>query len=129
VKRVRVKGKLRKVTVVRTRVTFLSTATENGKAPTSTSVTTTAGGKRVGGASGSFILAAGKKATVVATATVDGQTSVPSGTPTSSADLFYADLGSNGCVPSAIFGGLPCSDATTGVTVVKASTTVTSFKE
>jgi hypothetical protein len=129
VKKARVKGKLRKVTTVRTRVTFLSTATDNGKAPASVSVTTTAGGKRVGGATGSFVLTAGKKATVVATASVDGQTSVPSGTPTSATDLFYADLGSNGCVPSAIFGGLPCSDATTGGTVVKATTTVTAFKK
>ena len=129
IKKVRVKGKVRKVTVVRTRVTFLTTVTENGAAPTSVTTTTTANGKKVGGSSGSFVLAAGAKATVVATSTVDKQASIPSGQAAAATDLFYTDLGGNGCVPSAIFQGLPCLGATVGSTTVKSTVAVTGFKK
>ena len=128
-KRIRGNGKRRNVATVRTRVTFLSTATENGKSPASVSVTTTLDGKRVGGSTGSFILAAGKKATLVATASIDRRATVPTGLAANPNDLFYADLGSGACVPSAILGGLPCGDATVAATTVTATAVVTGFRK
>jgi hypothetical protein len=93
-------------------------------------VTTTAAGKKVGSASGSFFLASGKSAVVKATAVVDSDTgNVPTGQPANAAaDLFYHDLGATACVPSAIFGGLPCADATLGGATLTASSTVRGFK-
>ena len=65
-----------------------------------------------------------------ATAVVDSDTgSVPTGQPANAAaDLFYHDLGAGGCVPTAIFGGLPCADATLGGETIKASSTVKGFR-
>ena len=128
VKHVRVKGKPRTVTTVRTRVIFLSTATENGKLPATVTVTTTVGGKRVGGSTGSFMLNAGSKANVTAVATLDKQSSVPSGPTVATNDLFYADLGTSLCVPSPMFGGIPCVGATAAAKTITARTTVTAFK-
>src|SRR6476661_3585549 len=99
--RKRVKGKIRKVKQVSTLARFTSTAA----------------GKRVGGASGSFRLAAGKSATVKSTAVVDSDTgSVATGQPANAAaDLFFHDLGAGGCVATpAVSSGLPCADATVG---------------
>jgi hypothetical protein len=103
--------------------------TEGTGSASSATITTTAAGKKVGGASGSFVLAKGKSATVVATAVVDSDSgSVPTGqTANAAADLFFHDLGSGGCVPSAIFGGLPCVNATVGGQRLFARTTVKGF--
>jgi hypothetical protein len=117
------KGKRVKVKVVKTRVTFSSTVTENGNPPSSVSITTTAAGKKVGGASGSFLLTRAS-VTVTATALVDHTVSVPSGQTAAATDLFYADLGATGCTPTAAFGGLPCIDATVGGATIKASKVV-----
>jgi hypothetical protein len=117
------KGKRVKVKVAKTRVTFSSTVTENGNPPSSVKITTTAGGKKVGGASGSFILTTAS-ATVTATAVVDSSTSVPTGQTAAATDLFFADLGATGCTPTAAFGGLPCVDATVGGATIKASKVV-----
>lgn len=123
-------GKSRKVKVVSTTVRFSSTVTENGAAPASAVITTTAGGKQVGGASGSFTLASGKSATVKATAVVDSDSgSVPTGqAANAAADLFFHDLGAAGCVKTAIFGGLPCLDATVGGETISATSTVKGYK-
>ena len=128
--RKRVKGKIRKVKKVSTLVRFNASVTENGAAPPAAAITTTAAGKKVGAATGSFVLASGKSATVTATAVVDSDTgSVPTGQPANAAaDLFYHDLGAGGCVPTAIFGGLPCADATLGGETIKASSTVKGFR-
>jgi hypothetical protein len=128
VKHVRVKGKRRLATTVRTRVTFLSTATENGKVPATVTVTTTAGGKRVGASTGSFTLDAGTKVNVTAVAVLDKQTSVPSGPAPATNDLFYANLAPSLCVPSPMFGGIPCVGATAAAKTITATTTVTAFK-
>lgn len=77
-------------------------------------ITTTANGRRVGKATATFTLARKKSAKIVVTARVDSVASVPTGTPVSPADLFYRDLGGSACVPTAIFQGLPCIDATSG---------------
>ena len=116
--------------VVSTLVKFSSTATANGQAPASVVVTTTVGGKAAGGASGSFKLASGKSATVVATAVVDSDTgNVPTGQPANAAaDLFYHDLGANACVPSLIFGGLPCTSVSLGGETLKGTATVKGYK-
>jgi hypothetical protein len=126
----RVNGKKRVIKTVRTLVKFKATVTENGAAPGSAVITTTAAGKKVGGASGSFYLARGKSATVASTAVVDSDTgNVPTGQPANAAaDLFYHDLGAAACVKSAIFGGLPCTGATVGGVTVKASTLVKGYK-
>jgi hypothetical protein len=124
----KVKGK--RVKVIRTRVTFSSVVTENGAAPSSVTITTTAAGKRVGGAKGSFILARGKNATVVATAVVDSDSgAVPTGqTVNPAADLFYHDLGATACVKTVIFQGLPCVDATVGGEIIRATAVVRGYK-
>ena len=126
----RIKGKRHVIKTVRTLVKFSSTVTENGSAAGSAVITTTAAGKKVGGASGSFYLASGKSATVKSTAVVDSDTgNVPTGQPANAAaDLFYHDLGSTACVKSAIFGGLPCSDATLGGVTIAATAVVKGYK-
>ena len=126
----KVNGKIRKVKVVSTIVRFSSTVSENGGAAASAVVTTTAGGKRVGGASGSFVLKSGKSAVVKATAVVDSDSgSVPTGqTANAAADLFFHDLAQSGCVPTAIFGGLPCIDATVGGETISATSTVKGYR-
>lgn len=126
----KVHGKSHKVKVVSTTVRFSSTVTENGAAAASAVITTTAAGKRVGGASGAFTLASGKSATVKATAVVDSDSgSVPTGqAANAAADLFFHDLGTTGCVKTAIFGGLPCLDATVGGEIISATATVKGYK-
>jgi hypothetical protein len=126
----RIKGKIVKVKVVSTLVRFSSTVTANGAAPANAVITTTAGGKKVGGASGSFVLASGKSAVVKSTAVVNSDSgSVPTGqTANPTADLFFHDLGQSGCVPTAIFGGLPCLDATVGGEIVSATSTVKGYR-
>jgi hypothetical protein len=125
----RIKGKKQRVKIVRTLVRFSSHVTENGAPASSAAITTRAGGKKVGGASGSFVLARGKSATVTATAVVDSDAeSIPTGQPPAPGDLFYHDLGASGCVASAIFQGLPCRDATVGGESVRSVTHVTSYR-
>ncbi len=125
----RIKGKRQRVTVVRTRVRFASRVTENGNAASSAAITTRAAGTKVGGASGSFVLARGKSATVTATAILDSDSGpVPTGQPPTPGDLLFHDLGASGCVASAIFQGAPCSDATVGGQTVRSATRVTSYR-
>jgi hypothetical protein len=125
---VRRHGKKVRIKVIRTQVKFSATVTANGAAPSSASVSTTAAGKRVGGASGSFILAAGKSATVASTALVNHGASVPTGQTATAADLFYVDLGATACTKTTIFGGLPCVDATVGGQTIKAAQVVVGYK-
>ena len=127
---VRRNGKKVKITVIRTQVKFSATVDENGAAPASVRISTTAAGKKVGGANGTFILASGKSATVKATAVVDSDSgNVPTGQPANAAaDLFNHDLGAGSCVKSAIFGGLPCVTATLGGVTISAATVVTGYK-
>jgi len=126
----KIKGKKHKI--VHTLVKFSSTVTDGAGPAANSVITTTAGGKKVGGASGSFTLASGKSAAVKVIAVVDSDTgSVPTGqTANPLADLFYHDLGSSPsvCTPSAIFGGLPCTDATVGGERLTATATVKGFK-
>ena len=126
----KIHGKFHKVKVVSTLVRFSSSVSANGAAAANTAISTTAGGKRVGGASGSFVLASGKSAVVKATAVVDSDSgSVPTGqAANAAADLFYHDLGASGCVPTAIFGGLPCLDATLGGEIISATSTVKGYR-
>jgi hypothetical protein len=122
----KVKGKKRKI--VTTRVTFSTTATENGQPAASATITTTVGGKKT--TAHSFVLAAGKSTTIAATAVIDSDTgAVPTGQPVNAAaDLFYHDLGASSCTPTAIFGGLPCLDATLGGLTLSAKATVKGYK-
>ena len=110
----KIKG--RKRTTVHTLVRFSSTVTSGTGAPSAATIVTTAGGKRVGGAAGSFVLASGQSVSLRASAVVDSDSgSVPTGqTANPLVDLYYHDLGASGCTPSAAFGGLPCADATVG---------------
>ncbi len=118
-------GKKVRVKVIRTRITFSSAVTENG-APASATITTTAAGKKVGGAKGSFILTV-TSATLTATGVVNKVTSVPTGQTASANDLYYRALGTAACVKTAAFGGLPCVDATVGASTVKASVVVKKY--
>jgi hypothetical protein len=119
----------RKRTIVRTLVRFSSKVTSGTGAPSSAVIVTTAGGKKVGGASGSFVLASGKSAVVKANAVVDSDSgSVPTGqTANPLADLYYHDLTGSACTPSAVFGGLPCTDATVGGERLSAAVTVKGY--
>ena len=125
-KTVKRNGKKVRVKVIRTRVTFSSAVTENGAAATAATITTTAAGKRVGGATGRPILTA-KSATVTATAVVNRTTPVPTGQTASANDLYYRALGTAACVKTAAFGGLPCVDATVAAATVKASVVVKKY--
>lgn len=129
-KTVRIKGKKHLVKVIHTQVRFSSSVTENGAPASSARIITTAGGKRVGAASGSWILARGKNTTFVATATVDSDSgAIPTGQPTNAAaDLFYHDLGAAACTKTAIFQGLPCIDATVGGEIIRDVARVVAYK-
>jgi len=121
---VKVKGKKKRVAVVKTLVRY-SSSVSGGTA----AFTTTAAGKRVGAASGAFLISGLRSVKVVVTAKVDSSSgAVPTGTPTASTDLFYRDLGSAACTPTAIFGGLPCIDATSGGQTLKKTVTVVAFR-
>jgi hypothetical protein len=67
---------------------------------------------------------------VKATAVVNSDSgSVPTGqTANPTTDLFFHDLGQSGCVPTVIFGGLPCLDATLGGEIVSATSAVKGYK-
>jgi hypothetical protein len=120
----------KKHTTVHTLVKFSSTVSAGTGAPSSAAIVTTVGGKKAGGAAGSFVLARGKSATVRATAVIDSDSgSVPTGqTPSPLADLYFHDLGASGCTPSAAFGGLPCSDATVGGERISATAAVAGYR-
>jgi hypothetical protein len=120
-----VKG--RSVKVVGTRVTFASSATEAGAAAAGP-ITTSAGGKKVGGARGSFTFT-GAAIVVTAAAELHKSTSIPTGSAVSNADLFYADLGAGACTKTPIFGGAPCVDATVGRATPRASVRVVGFRK
>ena len=126
----RINGKRVVVKTVRTLVRFATKVTENGAAPGSAVITTTAAGKKVGGATGSFYLASGKSAAVKSTSVIDSDTgNVPTGQPANAAaDLFYHDLGATACVKSAIFGGLPCADATLGGVTIATTVVVKGYR-
>ena len=124
-KTIKRKGKKVRVKVIRTRITFSSAVTENG-APATAAITTTAGGKKVGGATGTFILTA-KSATLTATGVLHKDASVPTGQTASANDLFYSALGTAACTKTAAFGGLPCVDATVAASTVKASVVVKKY--
>jgi hypothetical protein len=127
-KTVKVKGKRKKIKVVSTKVVYSAKATEDGKAPVVATFVTVVNGKQAGKASGSFTLAHGKSATVATAVLIDSDTgSVSTGVTATVADLFYHDLGSTGCVATAIFGGLPCIDATLGGTLLVASGKVKAY--
>lgn len=128
-KTVTIKGKKKtvRVKVIRTQVKFSSTVTENGAAPTNANISTTVNGKRIGGASGAFILAAGKSATIVATAVADSDSSVPTGQAATPNDLFYHDLGGGACVKTPLGQGVPCISATLGGETIKVTTKVKGY--
>lgn len=125
---VRRHGKKVRIKVIRTQVKFSAKVDANGAAPSSATITTTAAGRPVGAAAGSFILAAGKSATVTSTALVNHGASVPTGQTATAADLFYVDLGAAACTKTTIFGGLPCVDATVGGETIKASQSVVAYR-
>lgn len=120
-----VKGK--RVKIVSTRVSFSSSATEAGQ-PAVGPITTTAGGKRVGGAKGSFTFK-GAAVTLTATADLHKGTAVPTGAAPSNADLFYTDLGAGSCTKTPIFGGVPCVAATVARATPKASVRITGYRK
>ena len=124
----KVKG--RKHKFVHTLVRFSSKVTVGTEGASSIAILTTAAGRKVGGASGSFTLASGKSAVVKATAVVDSDSgSVPTGqTADPLVDLYYHDLGAAACTPSVIFGGLPCTDATVGGARLISTATVRGYR-
>jgi hypothetical protein len=117
----------KRVSVVGTHVTFAATASEAGN-PAPGPITTTAGGKKVGGARGSFTFT-GAAIVVTATANLHKRTAVPTGTAAANADLFYTDLGGSACTKTAIFGGVSCVSATVARATPKASVRVIGFRK
>jgi hypothetical protein len=118
-----VKGK--RVRTVGTRVTFSSTVTEAGKHAAGP-VSTTAGGKVVGKATGSFVFT-GPGVTLTARGSLHQRWDVPSGAGRSSTDLYYADDRAAGCTKTPIFGGIPCVGSTVGRTTPRASVHIAGF--
>jgi hypothetical protein len=123
----KVRGKTVRTKVVRTLVKFSTKVTENAQPAASAVITTTAAGKRVGGASGSFTFAGGKTVTIIATAVVDSDTgSISTGQAAAATDLRYHDLGASGCTATTGF-GVPCADATVGGETVRAVTRIKGY--
>lgn len=119
-----VKGK--RVESVGTRVAYSTSITEAGTAARGP-VTTTAAGKKIGGARGSFTFT-GASVALVARAELHKGASVPAGPARSNADLYYSDLGAAACTKTPIFGGVPCVAATVGRTTPTASVRVVGFR-
>jgi hypothetical protein len=121
-----VNGKKRRV--VETQVGFAAGAIENGAAPAKIVVSTTARGKKLGGAKGSFVMIGLRSVKLTATAVIDSDSgAVPTGQPAAVTDLFFHDLGAAACTPTAAFGGLSCLDATVGGERLVATATVRAF--
>jgi hypothetical protein len=119
----RLKGK--RVRAIGTRVTFSSTVTEAGKRANGP-VTTTADGKVVGKAAGSFVFT-GPSVTLTATGSLHQRWVVPSGAGRSSTDLYYADDRTSGCTKTPIFGGIPCVGSTVGRITPRVSVRITAL--
>ena len=114
-KTVKVHGRKKKVKVVVTAVAFASEVTENGKAAASSTITTTSRGKKLGGAKGAFLMSGLKSTRVTVSAAYDSDSgTVPTGVPAQPSDLAFHDLGAASCTATALFGGVPCIDATLG---------------
>jgi hypothetical protein len=127
-KTIKVNGKKKIVTVIKTQVKWQTPVSENGQPPSSATVAVVYKGKRIGGATGSITLVGVKTAKLTMVALVDGDTgSVPTGQPASVDDLYYHDLGATSCTASPIFQGLPCVDATVGGEIFVASLTVKAY--
>jgi hypothetical protein len=110
---------------VGTLVRFSSAVTE-GTTPAAATVVTRAGTKKVGGAKGSFIFI-GSSVTLTSTADLHKSTPVPTGAAPSNDDLYYADLGASACTKTALFGGVPCADATAGRSTPRASVRIKGY--
>jgi hypothetical protein len=104
----KVHGKRKKV--VKTKVTYSAGATQGGTAVSGVVSAVTKNGSRAK-PSGSFLLAAGKAATLVANEKVPDQ-----------------DLGAAGCVATPLFQGVPCIDATVAGDTAKATVRVVGYK-
>jgi hypothetical protein len=100
----------KKVKVIRTKVTYSASATQGGEPSSGVISAVTKNGSPVK-PSGSFILAAGKAATLVANEKVPD-----------------ADLGAAGCTPTPLFQGVPCIDATQAGGTAKATVRVVGYK-
>jgi hypothetical protein len=109
-KTVKVKGKNKRVKIIRTQVKWSASATANGQAAGGATFVTTRGVKKIGTTSGSFILLKGTSATLATTATVPDQ-----------------DLGAAACVASPIFQGVPCVAASAPGGTAKATARVTAY--
>lgn len=101
----------KRVKIVRTKVTYSARATQGGAPAAGVISAVTKNGQPVK-PSGSFILAKGKAATLVANEKVPD-----------------ADLGAAGCTPTPLFQGLPCIDATAAGGTAKATVRVVAFKK
>jgi hypothetical protein len=87
-------------------------------------------GKRLAGAKGSLVLAGATSTRLTVTAVYDSDSgSVPTGTPPAPTDLFFHDLGANGCVATPLFGGLPCIDVTLGGGRVSRTVVVAAYRK
>jgi hypothetical protein len=126
----KVKGK--RVKHVATVLRWKANVTENGKAPGSATIGVFYKNKRIGGAAGKLTLRGVASAKLTLIAIVDSETggtttSIPTGQTATIDDLFYHDLGQTACTPSAIFGGLPCIDATLGGEIIGGTTTIKAY--
>jgi len=104
------KGKKR-IKIVKTKVTYSASATLGGQAAPGVISAVTKNGAPVK-PSGSFVLAAGKAATLVANERIPQQ-----------------DLLAAGCTPTPLFQGVPCIDATVAAASAKATVRVVGFKK
>jgi hypothetical protein len=100
----------KRVKIVTTKVTYSAHATQGGEPASGVISAVTRNGAPVR-PSGSFVLKAGKAASLVANEKIPDQ-----------------DLGAAGCTPTPIFQGVPCIDATAAGGSAKATVKVVGFK-
>ena len=100
----------KRVKVIKTKVTYSASATNGGEPAQGVISAVTKNGAPVKPA-GSFVLAAGKAAVLVANEKVPD-----------------ADLGAAGCTPTPLFQGVPCIDATAAGGSAKATVRVVGYK-
>lgn len=101
----------KRVKVVKTKVTYSASATQGGAAVSGVISAVTKNGAPVN-PTGSFLLAAGKAATLVANEKIPDQ-----------------DLAAAGCTPTPLFQGVPCIDATVAGDTAKATVKVVGYKK
>jgi len=118
----------KRVKQISTRIRWTTKVTENAKAPGDVVTIVLYKNKIIGRGTGSLTVKGVKSVQLTVVMDIDGGTgSIPTGQPAGPDDLYYHDLGAPGCVATAAFQGLPCTDGTLGEYFLSGKFTIKAF--